>query len=49
MNVRSNPSTGFTLIEVIVAIAIPRYSAYRDKAMTAQALSELSDIRLSIE
>ena len=36
-------------VGILAAIAIPQYSAYRDKAKTAQAFSELSDIRLAIE
>ena len=49
---------GFTLIELMIviaitailaAIAIPVYSAYREKAKTAEATADLYDIRLAIE
>jgi len=58
MAVRSKYSNGFTLLELLVsiavigmlaAIAIPAYTTYKDKARTTQALANLKDIRLAIE
>lgn len=53
-----NLNGGFTLLELIVnlavigiliAVAVPAYIAFRDKARTAQAKSELYRIRVAIE
>jgi general secretion pathway protein G len=57
MAIRSKNSAGFSLIELLVgiaiigilsAIAIPAYMAYREKAKIAQAYAELKDIQLAI-
>ncbi|MFQ5902999.1 MAG: type II secretion system protein, partial [Candidatus Binatia bacterium] len=54
----SKHNLGFTLIEMIVniaiigilvAIAIPAYMAFRDKAKIAQAKGDLRNIQLAIE
>lgn len=58
MRRRSKDNAGFTLLELIVnlaiigllaAIAIPAYIAFRDKAKIAQAKSDLHSIQLAIE
>ncbi|UCG64633.1 MAG: prepilin-type N-terminal cleavage/methylation domain-containing protein [Deltaproteobacteria bacterium] len=58
MAVRPKQSRGFTLLElliaiaiigIIAAIAIPMYSNYRQKAKIAEAKSDLRNLRLAIE
>ena len=57
MEVKSKSNSGFTLIEIMIviaivgilaAIAIPNFISYRKKAMIAQAQSELKGIQLAI-
>jgi len=40
---------GITIIGILAAIAIPQFSAYREKAKVAEATSELKEIQLVIE
>lgn len=58
MSVNIKQSAGFTILELIVnlaiigilsAIAIPAYITFRDKAKIAQAKSNLKNIQLAIE
>ena len=58
MAVRPKQSTGFTLLElliaiaiigIIAAIAIPMYSNYRQKAKIAETKSDLKNFQLAIE
>jgi type II secretion system protein G len=58
MALRSKPSRGFTFLELLVvmaiigillAIAIPLYGRYREKARGAVAYSDLKEIQLAIE
>jgi type II secretion system protein G len=58
MAVRAKQSRGFTLLEllitiaivgIIAAIAIPAYSNYRQKAKIAEAIADLRNLRLAIE
>jgi prepilin-type N-terminal cleavage/methylation domain-containing protein len=57
MKVESKSNSGFTLIEIMIviaivgilaAIAIPNFISYRKKAMVAQAQAELKAIQLAI-
>lgn len=58
MAVRAKQSRGFTLLEllitiaivgIIAAIAIPAYSNYRQRAKIAEAKADLRNLRLAIE
>lgn len=58
MKVESKSNSGFTLIEIMIviaivgilaAIAIPNFISYREKAMIAQAKAELKAIQLAIQ
>ena len=58
MKVESKSNSGFTLIELMIviavvsilaAIAIPNFISYRKKAMIAQAIAELKVIELAVQ
>ncbi len=56
--IRRQQVKGFTLVELMVviaivgilsAVAIPQFSAYRDKAKVAEAISDLKNLQRTIE
>jgi type IV pilus assembly protein PilA len=55
---RMRAEKGFTLIELLIvvaiigilaAIAIPQFSAYRQKAFNSQALSDMHQVKIAVE
>lgn len=57
-HVRSARTAGFTLVElmlavvilaVLVAIALPSYSKYKDRAMVAQAVNDIAGMNLQLQ
>ena len=54
---RKGPAAGFTLVElmlaiailaVLAAIALPSYSSYRDRAMVAQAVNDIAGLNVKL-